>query len=152
MNRLCRLASNTVSSLLGQVVRWASALLLTIAYARFLGDARFGELYFAISFVLLIGFPLEFGFNQQLTRDVAQEPNKALSYLSNTVFIKAVLWLFLYSLILLVCWLLNYSPEERLLVGICGFTMLSTAMVNTFASLHYSFERAVFPAVGTILE
>src|SRR5947209_19557854 len=109
MNRLCRLASNTVSSLLGQVVRWASALLLTIAYARFLGDAKFGELYFAITFVLLIGFPLEFGFNQQLTRDVAQEPGKALGYLSNTILIKAVFWLRLYSLIPLVCWLVVYS-------------------------------------------
>ncbi len=152
MNRLRRVTSNTVISLLGQAVTWTSTLFLTIAYARFLGDAKFGELYFALTFVLLIGFPLEFGFNQQLTRDVAQEPDKALRYLSNTIFIKGVLWLFLYSLILLLCWLLGYSTEERLLVGICGFTLLSTAMVNTFASLHFSFERVVFPVVGTILE
>lgn len=152
MNKLRRVMSNTAISLLGQAVTWTSTLFLTIAYARFLGDTKFGELYFAISFVLLIGFPLEFGFNQQLTRDVAQEPDKALRYLSNTLLIKGVLWLLLYSLILLICWLLGYSPEERLLVAVCGFTLLSTAMVNTFASLHYSFERVVFPVVGTILE
>ena len=152
MNRLRKVVNNTAISLVGQAVTWTSTLLLTIAYGRFLGDTRFGELYFAITFVLLAGFPLEFGFNQQLTRDVAQEPRKALRYFSNTLFIKGVLWLVLYSLIFLFCWLLGYSPEERILVGICGFTLLSTATANTFAALHYSFERAIYPAMGMILE
>lgn len=152
MDRLRRVVNNTTISLLGQAVTWVSTLLLTIAYGRFLGDVKFGELYFAITFVLLIGFPIEFGFNQQLTRDVAQEPARALRYLSNTLFIKGILWLVLYGLILLACWLLGYSPEERLLVGICGFALLSTATANAFASVHYSFERTVFPVVGSILE
>jgi O-antigen/teichoic acid export membrane protein len=152
MNKLRRVVSNTVISLLGQAVTWISTLALTIAYGRFLGDTRFGELYFAISFVALVGFPLEFGFNQQLTRDIAQEPDKALRYLSNTLAIKGVLWLLLYGCVLLVCRLLGYNMEERMLVVICGLTLLSTAITNTFAALHYAFERVVFPAVGTVLE
>src|SRR6266849_1750891 len=72
MNRLRKVVSNVVISLIGQVVTWTSTLLLTIAYVRFLGDVKFGELYLATTFVLLIGFPLDLGFNQQLTRDVAQ--------------------------------------------------------------------------------
>src|SRR5215467_1440805 len=152
MSKLRRVVNNTVISLLGQAVTWISTLVLTIAYGRFLGDTRFGELYFAITFVALIGFPLEFGFNQQLTRDIAQEPAKALRYLSNTLAIKGVLWLLLYSCILLTCWLLSYSVEERTLVTICGLTLLSTAITNTFAALHYAFERVVFPVVGTVFE
>jgi O-antigen/teichoic acid export membrane protein len=152
MNRLRKVVNNTIISLAGQAVTWMSTLLLTIAYGRFLGDVKFGELYFAITFVLLIGFPVEVGFNQQITRDVAQEPGKALRYLSNILLIKATLWLVLYGLILLVCWLLGYSMEERILVGICGFTLLSTAIANTFAAVHYSFERAALPAVASILE
>src|SRR5215471_6377373 len=102
MNKLQRLVGNTMISLLGQVVTWSSTLLLTIAYGRFLGDVKFGELYFAITFVALIGFPLEFGFNQQVTRDVAQAPDKAFPYLSNTLLIKAGLWLISYGSILLL--------------------------------------------------
>jgi O-antigen/teichoic acid export membrane protein len=152
MNKLRRVVNNAVISLLGQAVTWISTLVLTIAYGRFLGDTKFGELYFAITFVALIGFPLEFGFNQQLTRDIAQEPAKALRYLSNTLAIKGVLWLLLYSCILLTCWLLSYNVEERMLVTICGLALLSTAITNTFAALHYAFERVVFPVVGTVLE
>jgi O-antigen/teichoic acid export membrane protein len=152
MIRLRRVVNNTVISLLGQAVTWTSTLLLTIAYGRFLGDVKFGELYFAITFVLLIGFPLEFGFNQQLTRDVAQDSSKALRYFSNTFLIKISLWFVLYGLILLVCWLLGYNMEERVLVAICGITLLGTSIANTFAALQYAFERVLFPAVGSILE
>ncbi len=152
MNRLRKVVGNTVISLLGQGVTWTSTLLLTIAYGRFLGDVKFGELYFAITFVLLIGFPIEFGFNQQLTREVAQEPAKALHYLSNILFIKVVLWSFLYGCILLICWLLGYSMELRVLVAICGITLLSGSIANAFGALHYAFERVVYPTIGTTLE
>lgn len=152
MNRLRRVIGNTVISLLGQSVTWTSTLLLTVAYGRFLGDVKFGELYFAITFVALIGFPIEFGFNQQLTRDVAQEPAKALRYLSNIFFIKVGFWCVLYGCVLLICWLLGYSIELRVLVGICGITLLSGSSANAFSALHYAFERVVYPTVGTILE
>jgi len=152
MNRLRRVVSNTVISLTGQAVTWTSTLLLTIAYGRFLGDVKFGELYLALTVVSLVGFPLEFGFNQQLARDVAQEPGKALHYFSNTLLIKGVLWLLLYACLLVISQFLGYNAEEHILLTICGFTLLSTAITNTFASLHYAFERNVFPVIGIILE
>ncbi len=152
MNRLRKVIGNTVISLLGQGVTWTSTLLLTIAYGRFLGDVKFGELYFAITFVALIGFPIEFGFNQQLTRDVAQEPSQALRYLSNILCIKILLWLIFFSGALVACWLLNYPVEVRTLVAICGITLLSGSLGNTISSLHYAFERVTFPVIGTILE
>jgi O-antigen/teichoic acid export membrane protein len=152
MNGLRRVVNNTAISLLGQIVTWISTMLLTIAYGRFLGDVKFGELFLAITYVSLIGFPLEFCFNQQITRDVAQEPNKASGYFSNVLFMKLILWLVLYAVLLLLCWPLGYPPEERILVAICGFTLLGNAISNIFRALHYAFERAIFPVVGSILE
>ena len=152
MNKLRKVIGNTVISLLGQGITWISTITLTIAYGRFLGDVKFGELYFAITFVALIGFPIEFGFNQQLTRDVAQEPSKALRYLSNILCIKIIFWLVLYGCTLLACRLLGYAVEVRVLVAICGVTLLSGSLGNTISALHYAFERVTFPVVGTILE
>ncbi len=149
---LSRVVNNTIISLIGQAITWTSTLLLTIAYGSFLGDVKLGELYFALTFVLLIGFPIEFGFNQQIARDVAQEPTKALRYLSNILLIKLVLWLVLYSALLFICRRLGYSQEEYNLVAICGITLLSSSIANAFGSSHYAFERAVFPVIGSILE
>ena len=147
-----RIVNNTVISLIGQFITWTSTLLLTSAYGRFLGDSKFGELYMAINFVGLVGFPLESSFNSQLTRDVAQQPDKALRYLTNILFLKGMLWFVLYGLILLLCWLLGYNPEERVLVAVCGVTLLCSSAASTFAALHCAQERTVFPVFGTILE
>src|SRR5579859_1697112 len=152
MNKLRRVVGNTLISLFGQFVTWTSTLLLTIAYVRFLGDVKFGELYFAITFVSLLGTPIEFGFNQQLTRDVAEDPEKAHAYLWNTLLIKVTLWVFMYAIILFLSLMLGYSPEQRGIVAICGLTLLSGSIGNIFASLHYAFERTLYPAVGMILE
>jgi len=127
-------------------------LLLTIAYGRFLGAAKFGELYFAVTFISLIGVPMGAGYNNQIIRDVAQEPGKALKYFSNVLLIKLGFWPILYAIALLASWLLGYAMEVRILVGICGFYLLSVEIADIFRSLHFAFERPYFPAVGTILE
>lgn len=152
MSRLRRIVNNTLISLLGQMVTWTSTLLLMIAYGRFLGDVKFGELFLAITFVSLVGLPVEYGFNQQLTRDVAEDPDKAHAYLWNTLLIKGTIWVPLYGIALLLAWTLGYDQEQRSLVAICGFTLMSGSIVSTFASLHYAFERTLFPAVGLMLE
>ena len=54
MQELRKIINNTLISLFGQLVTWTSTLGLTIAYGRFLGDVKFGELYFATMFVALL--------------------------------------------------------------------------------------------------
>lgn len=151
-SKLRRIINNTIISFLGQAINWTSTLLLTIAYGHFLGAFKFGELYFAVAFVGLVGVPVNSGFDRQAIRDVAQQPEKAASYLSNMLLIRFGLWFILYVVFLLASWLLGYSPEVRVLVAICGFDLLWNALASTFASLHYAFERTVFPVVGNILE
>src|SRR5947209_4089805 len=107
MNNIRRLINNTLISLCGQFITWTSTLLLTIAYGRFLGDVKFGELYFATTFVALVGFPLDLAFNQQLTRDVAKKPEQVQAYLWNTLLLKMLLWVVLYSIMLLLAWVLG---------------------------------------------
>jgi O-antigen/teichoic acid export membrane protein len=152
MSGLRRIISNTLISLFGQFVTWTSTLILTIGYGRFLGDVRLGELFLAITFVALVGTPIGDGFNQQLTRDIAEDPEKSHAYLWNTLLIKTTLWVLLYGLILFLGWALGYDQEQWSLIAICGITLLSSSIIGTFASVHYAFERTLFPTVGMILE
>ncbi len=152
MNGLRRVISNTIISFLGQGVNWISTILLTIAYGHFLGAFKFGELILAIAFVSLIGVPVSYGYDSQAIRDVAQKPDKAPGYFSNLLLIRLSTWFILYAVFLLASWLLGYSPEVRVLVAICGFDLLCNALANTCASLHYAFERTLFPVVGNFLE
>lgn len=149
---LRRLTNNTVLSIAGQAITWTSTLILTAAYGRFLGDEGFGQLTIAITFVLLVGMPLESGFNQQVIRDVSQAPEKAESYLWSTLALKFLMWIVLYAVITGAVWLLGYDPHERMVVAICGVTMLASGVAGTVASLHYAVQRAAFPVLGNIIE
>lgn len=152
MNSLRKVLSNTGVSFIGQIVTWVSTLALTAAYGRFLGDVKFGELFFAISFVALVGFPIEFGFNQQIVRDVAQDPKKALRYPANVLLLKLGLWATLFAAILGVSNVLGFAHEERLLVALCGCLLLISATGSTFGSIHTAAQRQVFPAIGLVIE
>lgn len=152
MNKLRKVVNNTLISLVGQAITWTSTLVLTIAYGRFLSDVKFGELYFAITFVALIGFPIEFGLNQQIVRDVAQHPELAHRYFSNTFLIKLTLWAIFFSAILVICRLIGYQSEVQTLVFICGLMLLCTGITNIFSSFHYASERNLYPVLGTVLE
>ena len=101
---------------------------------------------------MLVGFPLEFGFNQQLTRDLAQAPERAARYLANTLALKFMLWIVLYGALGALAWALGYSAEERVLVAVCGVTLLSTGLGGAFAAVHYARQRLIFPVVATIIE
>lgn len=152
MSDLRRVVNNTMISLLGQAITWSSSFFLTMAYGRFLGDARFGELYLAASLVALIGVPVEYGFNQQITRDVAQAPEKAGRYLANTLPLKLGIWVVLFAALLGVSALLHYSDEERVLVVLSGFTLLSTSFASTFAALFAALHQQRYPVFGGIIE
>lgn len=152
MNSLRRVLSNTGVSFIGQIVTWVSTLALTAAYGRFLGDEKFGELFFAISFVALVGFPIEFGFNQQVVRDVAQDAKKALRYPANVLLLKLALWALLFGAILGVSNVLGFAHEERVLVALCGCVLLVSAAGSTFGAMHIAAQRQIFPAVSVVFE
>ena len=152
MNNLRKVLGNTGVSFFGQIITWISTLALTAAYGRFLGDERFGELFFAISFVALVGFPIEFGFNQQIVRDVAQDPTKALRYPANVLLLKLAMWATLFAAILGVMNVLGFAREERILVVLVGCVLLISSTGSTFGSIHTASQRQIFPAIALVIE
>ncbi len=151
---LRRLLSNAAISLTGQVVTWSSTLLLTLAYGRFLGDTKFGELYFAITFITLLGIPAggDSGYDIQITRHIARDPNQGTRYLANVLAIKVSTWTLIYALALLISWILGYSTETRVLVGICGLSLLTSTVGASLSSVQYAYERAAYPVIASIVE
>ncbi|HZC07577.1 MAG TPA: flippase, partial [Ktedonobacterales bacterium] len=152
MNRFKGITSNIVISMAGQLVTWASTLILAAAYGRFLGSTGFGELYLATTFTALIGFPIEFSFNQQIIRDVAREPHTAHRYITMGLTLKSVLWVVLFIVALALSVLLGYSPEVRLLIAITGLMLASTAVSSTLVSIQTAYMQPGLAKFGTVIE
>jgi O-antigen/teichoic acid export membrane protein len=152
MITLRRVLGNTTISFIGQVITWVSTLTLTIAYGRFLGGDTFGELVFVLSFVALVGFPIEFGFNQQIVRDVAQDPSRALRYPLNVVLLKLALWAALFGASLYLSSALRFNHDEHYLLLMCGITLLIDSINSIFGAVQTAAHRQTFPAVGGVIE
>lgn len=151
-NRLRIVVNNTLMSFGGQAITWVSTLALMMVYGRFLGANGFGELYLAITLAGLIGFPLEFGFNQQIIREVARYPQRAARYVSNALLLKIVLWALLCVALLIVVTLLHYSLVERLVIGLSGITLLVSSIGSAFSAMHTAVYRNVVPVTGSVIE
>lgn len=152
LNTLRNAASNTLMLLSGQILTWTSTLILAAAYGRFLGAAKFGELYLATTFLSLIGFPIESSFNQQIVRDVAREPRDAHRYITMALALKGSLWVGLYILAQILAVALGYSSEERWLIAVCGLMLISTAVSSTLISIETAYHRVGPAKFGVVLE
>src|SRR5439155_18059817 len=60
-----------------QAITWTATFLFTLAHARYLSPARFGELSLAASYFVMLGVLVDFGLSAKLARDVAQRPAAA---------------------------------------------------------------------------
>lgn len=149
---LGRATSNTIMLLGGQIVTWASTLILAAAYGRFLGAQGFGELYLATTFTALVGFPIEYSFNQQIVRDVAQKPHAAHRYLTMALALKGVLWAALYAFAILLTFVLGYSSEQRWLIAVCGLMLVSTAISSTLISIQTAYMQIGLAKFGVVME
>lgn len=146
------LVNNTFISLLGQAATWISTFVLMITYGRYLSTTEFGELFLAMTFIALAATPISSGYDSQITRGIITEPTKASHYFSNVLFIKIVLWGVIYGLTFLMSWFVGYSFEIRFLIGVFGISMLSSAIMSTFAAFHNAYLRTVYPVLGSVIE
>ena len=61
-----------------QAITWTATLVVTAALGWYLGAARFGDLYLAISLGTIFSVLVEFGLNQQIVRAVARDADVVL--------------------------------------------------------------------------
>lgn len=152
MNIVKRTFSNIMMLMSGQIVTWISTLILAAAYGRFLGANGFGELYLATTFTSLVGFPIEFSFNQQIVRDVARDQSQAHRYITMGLALKAALWIALFGLSLVLAALLGYSTTVRWLIALSGFSLLTMGISTTLISVQTAYLDVGMAKFGAVIE
>lgn len=152
MSTLRRAMGNGAIMLVSQAITWTATLIVTAALGWYLGAARFGDLYLAISLGTIFSVLVEFGLNQQIVRAVARDETLAGSYLANSLAIKGAFGLVAYGLMLALAWLLGYSGELRLTIAIYALTLFCNGAVTSFTAIYQARQRVVYSALGTIVE
>ncbi|MFZ3437485.1 flippase [Vibrio harveyi] len=138
---MSKIFSNSIFSILDQLLSLISSLGLSIIFARYLGAESLGQYSLALSVTGLLAIFSNFGINTIVNREVAKSTNKANIYISNSVFIK----LFISAPVMLiltggVLYTLSYGYNTSIIICLAAllsiFNNLMVSLTSSLTSLH----------------
>lgn len=129
---------NTFWLFLAEFFRSGIRFLIQIFIARKLGAEGFGIFAFALSFAGIFAFLADFGFSTLALRNIARDKTEIKKYFDNIIFIKTVLGVAVFLLIILSAQLLSFDKSTNILIYLAG----AIAIINTFSDFFRSFFRA----------
>jgi O-antigen/teichoic acid export membrane protein len=150
---LLRSAARNISILaVSQLFMWIAAIVFTIAQARYLGPARFGELSVALSYAALLAVVIDFGCEMQLSRLVAQRSSGHDDALAAAMMIRGGLWLLAMPCLVLATLSLGYDRELRESILLVALSVLIFGISNTIGAYLQGREHFLLTAVASIAQ
>lgn len=122
------LVANIVAQISGKIVLSIIGLFVVTQLCRYLSVDAFGSYTLAFSIVGFFCPLVEMGMNTIAVRDISQGRESAASLLTGILLIKLALTAVSIVIIMLVCLVMNYSPEIRLMAILASLTLVSTVL------------------------
>src|SRR4051812_25361512 len=132
-----------------QLLMWLATVLFTIAQARLLGPARFGQLSLALSYAMFLLVAIDFGLGLQLTRMVAQRTDRG-SALGSTIVARCALWLAAAPLLLIAGRVLGYEAELQATIAVLAVATLLVGISAAIESYLRGHERFLLPSTAAV--
>lgn len=151
MNSVKKIAKNTVVLLTSQIISYTLAAFYMIYIARYLGADGFGILSFALAFTGIFSIVADLGLNTLTVREVARDKSLTTKYFSNTLFIKIILSIFTFLIIVIIINSLNYPQETINVVYLVALSVILTAVSGIFNSIFQAHEKMEYQSLGQIL-
>ncbi len=123
------------------------SFIATAYIARNLGPINYGELSYAISFVMLFSFIASFGIDQILYRDIILYPNKKNELLGSAIALRLITSTF--SIIITSIAVFLFSPRDVSFFLI--FIISTSSLFGSFQLLSYEFQAEVKAKYTSIL-
>lgn len=147
------LIGKNLAALFGsQVATWAVSLLMIIVVPHFLGDAQFGDLSSALSFVLFFSLISGFGAGRFVTKETARDTARVGPYVFNALLMKLPLILLLSALALVLARILGFPEEVRRLLPAVGLAMGIGVLNSTVVGGLQGEQRMRWPAMWAAVE
>jgi O-antigen/teichoic acid export membrane protein len=135
-----------------QIITWAATFLFTVAQARYLGPARFGELSLALSYAVILGVVVDFGVSTKLARDVAQRPAGAGQALAASFAVRVALWCAAMPIVWVTTVLLGYDGELQESILVLALSLLIGGFALSLAAYFQGREAFLFPSLGSVAQ
>ncbi|HLQ04873.1 MAG TPA: oligosaccharide flippase family protein [Verrucomicrobiae bacterium] len=152
MRALHHTARNFSVVAMAQAITWTATFLFTLAQARYLEPARFGELSLALSYAALLAVVVDFGLSAKVARDVAQRPASARQALMATLVVRVGIWTLAMPAVWATTVLLGYHAELQASILILGGSLLIGGFSASLGAYFQGREEFLVPSLGSIAQ
>src|SRR3990172_6496113 len=146
-----RIAKNTSILVLAQIASRALGIVYVAALARYVGAEGIGNISTANALNGLLVLVVGPGLSTLLVRDIAADAKKAGTYLSNMLFLRALLGASFILLVVIVTWVAGYQGDTALIVRAYALVYLIDTLGEILTSVFRAFERMEFDAGSQVL-
>lgn len=150
MNALQRIAKNTFSLLLSNIVAQLLGFIVIVYLARILGPGDFGKINFSIAIVIYFTLVGNLGLPLLGTREIARDISKTKYYLGNILVLRLCLALIGFSLLLLIVIFMNKPTEIKYLILIYGLGLIPSALLIDW--VFKGIEKMEYIGLGLVLK
>ncbi|MBF4474615.1 flippase [Methanobacterium formicicum] len=151
MNTARTIAKNSIVLLISQIITFAFSFIITIFTARYLGTEGYGILSLATALTGIVGIIADVGLGTLTIRDVSRDKSMANKYISNTIFMKILLSVLAFFVIILITNGVSYSPVVKNVIYIVMLSVVVGNIATIFMSVIQANEKMEYISLNTML-
>lgn len=136
---------------MSQGISYIFGLFLIMYSARYLGVNNFGILSFAISFTGIFAVFIDFGLQELTIREVAKDNSLVNKYVSNILFIKLILIVIIFGIIIFSVNILDLPVKTKEVTYIITLSICFTAVAQIFNSIFNALEKMEYVSIEKII-
>ncbi len=133
------------------IISKALNFLYVVYLARYLGAGGFGIISFALAFTLILGVFADLGLQSLSLREISRSKNEADRYFSNIAFIKIILGIIIFSLLVIAVKRLDYSRDAARVIYLIGLSIIVSSFNNFIYAVYQAREDVKYMGIGNIL-
>ncbi|WP_230740897.1 flippase [Methanooceanicella nereidis] len=146
-----KIAQNTFILMLAQIISTVFGFFYLVIIARYLGDAGFGVLSFALAVTGMFSVVADLGLSVLTTREIARNKSLAGKYIGNLTMVKLVLSVITFGLIFATVMILGYPQETVIVVCLVAISTILMTFTNLFYGIFQAYDEMKYQGVGQFL-
>jgi O-antigen/teichoic acid export membrane protein len=146
------IGKNLSALVLAQFATAAISIVVLILAPRKLGDAQFGELTVALTYLMFFDLVALLGTNVFLVKTIARDPSRVGSYVFNTLVMKLCLSTVLAVLAISLSYVLGYSTQVRAIIAVGCIGMIVVTLNDALTAGLQGLERMARPAAWGVVQ
>ena len=151
MSMVRKIAKNTSFLLISQIISYIFTFFITMYAARYFGANIFGIWSIALSITGILGIFADLGMSTLMIREVSRDLSLADKYISNAIFIKIILSILTFGLIIIITNLIGYPEIVKNVIYIVTVSVIIGSFAGILGAIFQVNEKMEYISLSTIL-